>query len=197
MKNIFIIAISLIILLTGCQSQRHTLNPSSTTTETSSQQIDNADFRNAKWGDDKTTVIESETDVDLFDWEANLAGTGKISNYDTLIVYFFDNDALYEGGYMLDCQYTNPEQYISTYDDLKDDLKQQYGEPIEDAIIPTETASQSMIESTGDAQSLEYGYVGYRTRWETETTDIMMGMISQDHEIDLLIIYTDKNHESD
>ena len=92
---------------------------------------------------------------------------GKISNYDTLIVYFFDNDALYEGGYMLDCQYTNPEQYISTYDDLKDDLKQQYGEPIEDAIIPTETVSQSMIESTGDAQSLENGYVGYRTRWET------------------------------
>ena len=74
MKKICIIAISLIILLTGCQSQRHTLNPSSTTTEMSSQQIDNADFRNAKWGDDKTTVIESETDVDLFDWEANLAG---------------------------------------------------------------------------------------------------------------------------
>lgn len=84
-----------------------------------------------------------------------MAGTGKISNYDTLIVYFFGHECLYEGGYMLDCQYTNPEQYISTYDDLKDDLKQQYGEPIEDAIIPTETASQSMIDRRGRLSPLK------------------------------------------
>lgn len=74
-------------------------------------------------------------------------------------------------------------------------LIKKYGEPYEDEIISLK--DQKMIDMAGPADALEYGYVVYRAQWETETTDIMLGMMAERYEVGLLISYTDKNYEED
>lgn len=209
----------MICLLAGCQStgstttEQPSTNPSPTETEENTPtpspspvptpsptetvvpQREDADFRNAKWGDDKETVIEYEADVDLIDMEDELIGEATVSGYDAYAIYSFNDDMLYQGAYMLNCQYTNPGQYIPAYDSLKENLTKKYGEPTEDVIIPL--ASQSLIELAGEGQALEYGYVMYRARWETETTNILLGMTAQNFEVGLVITYEDKNYEPD
>lgn len=97
--------------------------------------------------------------------------------------------------YYLNEEYTNPGQYIPVYNSLKESLTKRYKEPTEDVIIPL--ASQSLIELAGEGQALEYGYVLYRARWETETTNITLGMVAQNYEVGLVISYKDKNYEPD
>ncbi len=220
MKKIYIIvAFLMICLLAGCQSTGSTTteqpstnpspaeteentptpspNPTPDTTETAVPQREDADFRNAKWGDDKETVIEYEADVDLIESDDALVGEANAGGYDTLVIYYFDDDKLYETAYAFSevLNFSNAGQYIPVYNSLKETLTTKYGTPIMDRIIPME--SQDLIDYAGEASALEYGYVTYVAQWETETTDIMMGMSAINFEINLVIIYTDKNYEPD
>lgn len=217
MKRSFIICGVLIVaLLSSCQSSaseeappinssvvgvEETLTPTPDPTptpiptESITPQREDADFRNAKWGDSKETVLEYETEIELMEIDNTLIGPATVNAYDTYAMYFFNDNILYGGGYSFNLEYSNAGQYIPVYNSLKETLTQKYGEPTEDVIIPL--ASQSLIEMAGDAQALEYGYVTYRARWETNTTDITLGMAAQNFEVSLLINYEDKNYEPD
>lgn len=210
MKRLFPLIITGVVLLSGCQNkgvepvETNQLNKeniiieessSPITTETPIEQRSNADFRNAKWGENVETVKEYELDVTLSGDEDQLSGEVNVGGYDSYVGFFFDNNKLYEGIYAFPLDYSNAGQYIPVYDDLKSMLTQKYGEPYEDEIIPL--TKQSQIDYTGPAHALEYGYVVYRSQWETGTTNIMLGMSAEDYEVKLLISYTDKNYEPD
>ena len=58
-----------------------------------------ADFRNAKWGDDKETIIENEN-IKLVETEEGLVGEGRVNDLDTWVIYVTDNnDKLYRALY--------------------------------------------------------------------------------------------------
>ena len=157
---------------------------------------ENTDFRNAKWGDSSATVLEYETEIELTQLsDGDIAGSATVNGFDSYVFYSFDNDKLYEAMYYFVDLFSNPGQYIQAYYSLKDTLIEIYGDPIEDTIIPMET--QSLIENAGESRALEFGYVAYRARWETDTTKILIGMSAQNYEVNLIIAYTDKNYEDD
>ena len=210
MKRLFPLIITGVVLLSGCQNkgvepvETNQLNKeniiieessSPITTETPIEQRSDADFRNAKWGENVETVKEYELDVTLSGDKDQLSGEVNVGGYDSYVGFFFDNNKLYEGIYAFSLDYSNAGQYIPVYDDLKSMLTQKYGEPYEDEIIPL--TKQSQIDYAGPAHALEYGYVVYRSQWETGTTNIMLGMSAEDYEVKLLISYTDKNYEPD
>lgn len=209
-RQLFSIAVVGLLLLTGCQDktvespENSKLNTTNTVIEESSVPIAtetpiekraDADFRNAKWGDDIETVKKYEIEISLSESENQLAGETNIGGYDSYAGFLFDDNKLYEGLYAFPLNYSNAGQYIPVYDNLKDMLTQKYGEPYEDEIIPL--TKQSQIDLAGPAHALEYGYVVYRSQWQTDETNIMLGMSAEDYEVGLVITYIDKNYEKD
>lgn len=159
---------------------------------------ENTDFRNVCWGDSLETVKKYETSKTLLSSGNNadsLIYEDTLLGYSTYIIYSFENDKLYEASYGLKEEYTNSGQYIPQYQAIKNSLKEIYGKPIEDVIIPLE--KQSLIDIAGDSTALRYGYVVYRAKWETETTNIMIGMQAQNYEVGTVIQYLDKNYKED
>lgn len=201
--------------MSGCQSTTNNIEPESTPMQTSHAENsptleapdvtpnekpvevkrEDADFRNAKWGEDEETVKKYEIEIALTEGENQLLGEANVGGYDSYVGFLFDNNALYQGIYAFVLNYSNAGQYIPVYDALKNMLTQKYGNPYEDEIIPL--AKQKQIDYAGPASALEYGYVVYRSQWETDTTNIMLGMSAENYEVKLLISYTDKNYEPD
>ena len=213
-KYLFLPTLAIAILMSGCQSTAST-KPENTPIQTSNiknsltsempvatpteepieTKREDADFRNAKWGEDRDTVKKYETEINLIEYDDKLAGEIVVGGYDSYAAYLFDENKLYQGFYTLQTDYSNAGQYIPAYDNLKEMLTKKYGQPYEDEIIPL--GEQDLIDMFGPAKALEYGYVVYRARWETGTTDVMIGMMGENYEVDLFISYTDKNYEED
>ena len=51
-----------------------------------------------------------------------------------------------------------------------------------------------MIDTAGESKALKYGYVVYRTRWTTDNSDIILGMISKNYDPAIIIKYDDVNY---
>ncbi|MBC5732089.1 hypothetical protein [Pseudoflavonifractor hominis] len=213
-KYLFLPTLAIAILMSGCQSTAST-KPENTPIQTGNiensltsempvatpteepieTKREDADFRNAKWGENRDTVKKYETEITLIESDEKLAGETVVGGYDSYAAYLFDDDKLYEGFYTFPLKFSNAGQYIPVYNDLKEMLTKKYGEPYEDEIIPL--TEQSLIDSAGPADALHFGYVVYRAQWETKTTDIMIGMMAENFDESLLISYTDKNYEED
>lgn len=159
---------------------------------------ENCDFRNAKWGDSIDTVkeyaYEDFLDEDKEGSITTIVSEGLICGFNAYIGYQFDNDSLYTGSYLFNIGTTVGGRYILAYDAVKEELIKKYGEPFSDTV--TALTDQSFIDYAGPAKSLEYGYVAYNTQWETETSDIQLGMFTLDYDIQFALIYTDKTYES-
>lgn len=152
----------------------------------------NTDFRDIIWGDDIDTLIQYEGDD--YDLSDNIyAYERKVAGYDAYTFFAVgDDEKIHSAGYSFMNTYTVGSQYISQYNILKKSLTEKYGEPYEDEIIPLET--QSLIDTAGESKALEYGYVAYRTRWTTDNSDIILGMISKNYDPAIIIKYDDVNY---
>lgn len=165
--------------------------------ETLPEKREDATFRNAKWGDNIETVQEYEAEIELMPFEVDnsisaLAGNTTINGSDFMTFYYFDeNDKLYRSGYTLvsDTIKGNYE-YISDYNNLKEDLTSLYGNPIIDEIVPLDSLSSHADEGT----ALSLGLVAYQTIWGTEDTNIMLGMKKAGLGVNLIMIYDDANY---
>ncbi len=164
----------------------------STTNATIKETRKNCTFRTAIWGDSIEQVKDNEIEQLLDEKEDTVAYIGNICGYESTIIYTFNQNKLFEGGYYISNIYTSAGQYISAYNALKSELNKKYGTPSEDEIINFE--QDSLIEMAGASRALEYGYVAYRARWETSTTNIMLGMMSENYEVCIVLNYTDKNY---
>ena len=161
--------------------------PSITTAEPIiSMERENADVRNAKWGDSIETVKKYET--------AELLGedTGVLLYYDTIlsseanIIYHFSEDyGLYEVMYGFDTYHTNDSYYITNYDKYKESLTEKYGTPSSDEILN----NREVPDIFEPIDAIAFGYTLYRTRWALEKSDIMLGMSGDNYEISTLIAF--------
>lgn len=200
----FVLIISLAFIISACEKQsvdtsntkstNNTTTSIQTTTTTESKTIKrNYTFRNTVWGDSVDVVKSSEGEKLLGDDENGLTYEGDIMGYDCSIVYQFNKNRLYSGGYYINNIYSSAGQYISAYEAIKKELYKKYGDSTEDEIIKLET--DSLIEMAGDSRALEYGYVAYRAKWSTKTTNIILGMMAENYDISIVLTYTDKNYE--
>ncbi|WP_317854518.1 hypothetical protein [Chakrabartyella piscis] len=96
---------------------------------------------------------------------------------------------------MLTEKLPNGGRYIQSFNIIKESLVTKYGEPVEDII--SNFVDQSRVDNVGESSALEYGYVAYKTTWDTEETEILLGMLSTNYEVQITIAYTDKNTEKE
>lgn len=213
MKKKLILVGILCLGLIGCSNtQPKTNNNLETITETTASETikesesetqeviekrENTTFRNAIWGDDIETVKRYETEIKLEEADGSLMGEAKIAGLDSYVIYMFDsNGKLYQGLYGIKTKEGVGEGiYISDFNNLKENLTKLYGTPISDEILPL--TSQSQIDYTGPENSLKFGYTAYRTIWNTNSTEMMLGMQSQDYKVSTVLTYTDINYEED
>lgn len=170
-----------------------TPSPSPEVTERPKIIRDDADFRNAKWGDSIENVLEYEYDTTLIRDGNELVGDCVVADENVKVYYVLENNKLIKGGYYFDLDTRNGQIYISTYDKLKSMLIDIYGDPIEDKVVYRYGESSS--DFFDDVLSLEAGYTTYAAQWETNTTEILLGMYSKNYEIFLVLIYEDINYE--
>lgn len=155
----------------------------------------NGDFRIGYWGDSIDTINYYET-AEYQGTAADNSGlvyNGTVSGYAANIVYYFDSsEKLYKGGYQITEQYSQGASYIAAYNTLKENLISKYGTPTSDL----KKNLSSLASYTDEGSALQLGYTVYRCCWETETSNITLGMLSQNYEINLILGYEDLNYES-
>jgi hypothetical protein len=153
-----------------------------------------ADFRNVKWGDSPEIVMFYER-ADFMEKSTSTSLGGpilgystKINRFDAYLVYDFDDDnRLFAAGYYLNESHTSASMYISDYNSLKDILTLKYGAPYDSGVRKDDIAAY-----TDDAGALQLGLSVYRTLWETDTTEIMLGMMRDNWEYIVIIGYESK-----
>ena len=152
------------------------------------------DFRIGFWGDDEDTINKYETAKfeGLSEDGLTMLYSGSVAGNDSYIMYYFDPAGkLYRGVYGLTTTYSTASLYITSYETLKDSLTEKYGKPSSD-----EVRKISSLAKYADADvALQLGYSVYQTIWNTETTEVSLGMLNDGSGISILISYTDPNHE--
>lgn len=170
-------------------------NESESTNNNETQKIltrTNTDVRNTKWGDNIDTVKQYET-AELYSESNNeLIYLDYILNTNIFISYYFDpNYGLYEIDYGLLDSYTNPSLYITQYDKYKKTISEKFGQPYSDDIID----NMDMLSILEPSICLYLGYIKYVTRWEVNNTHILLGMMENNNQINLIIVFTDKDYK--
>ena len=153
----------------------------------------NGDFRIGFWGDDMDTInkYESATFEGISSDGTTMIFSGTVAGNNTYIFYIFDEEGkLYKGAYQLTDSYNEGSMYISIFNTLKDGLTEKYGTPT----IDKKNKLSSLANYTDDGTALQLGYVVYATKWNTDTTDVSLGMLSVNYEISILMDYVDPTH---
>ena len=191
-KKLIIVGMLLAFLLIGCENTKSNNNSNNLQEE----KRDDVTFRNSIWGDDVETVKKYEKEVELTQESDMLIGNEMVtvSDNEATVGYVFDNGKLYRGvyGFKID-EGVGERFYITKYETIKEKLTSLYGEPIQDEIVPL--VDQEQIDYSGEEKSLRYGYVGYVTSWQTDTTNIVLGLMSQNYELNFTLYYSDINYE--
>lgn len=165
--------------------------------EATVEQRSDTDFRNACWGDSFEDVKKYETEAEYVDEdEGILLYSDFLLGTKVNIIYMFENNKLYRCGYMCTSEYTTGGQYINAYNSWLEALTEKYGDPDDDSGIRT-TESQDLIDMAGESKALEYGYTAYVAYWDTEKTDIRLGLTSENYEMALGLYYTDASYQED
>ena len=170
-----------------------TPSPSPEVTERPKIIRDDADFRNAKWGDSIEDVLEYDYDATLTRDGDDLIGDCVVADKNAEVYYIFENGKLVSGGYYFDFDTNNGWRYISAYDEIKSMLLEVYGDPIVDEIYYV--YGESLADFMDDVLALEAGYTVYAARWETNTTEILIDMYAENYDIKLFLTYEDINYE--
>lgn len=159
------------------------------------EERENTTFRNSIWGDSMETVKKYEN-AKLAEQDSDtLLYTDTLLGMSVNVLYYFDNDKLFETGYIIDENYSNGGQYLQSYNNLKKSLTEIYGEPATSEPIKYET--DDLIELAGESKALEYGYIAYMTSWNTDKTLIKLALFYQNYVPTYGIVYTDTSYEKD
>lgn len=157
------------------------------------------DFKSFNWGDPESKVLEIEGeplyDLPLDEYNgAMLTYSTTAVGLDVYLNYTFNENGLFSTGYIVKESHSNPAAYIEDFEKFKNALISKYGAPIYDKENWTSSSKKSYYaDNKGDA--LQYGYLSYEVRFETNTTTIVMTMDSDNYKISTNIVYLGKTIE--
>jgi hypothetical protein len=148
------------------------------------------DYRNADWGMSRADVIHLEgrepdqTRGDIIGYNATIAGLKVLAGY------VFADDQLVRGKYVLLERHTNKNQYIADFEKLADLLSEKYGESKKEVYW-----KNNLYRDDADrhGMAISAGHVTVTHRWNTERTNIILGISGDNFEISVGLEYTSKS----
>lgn len=157
--------------------------------------VDNTkkDFRVAKWGDSKKTIMEYEGQVDKYDSDKLYVFTSSLAGMSCDVAYIFTDDKLTMAKYIFNEEHTNKNDYISDFRKIVKLMTEKYGEPSWDSPEWRNSLYKDDPEDYGFAVSL--GHLIYSAGWFTKKTDISVYLTGENYEISLTIQYVSKKYK--
>lgn len=148
------------------------------------------DFRKAHWKMSIDSVKLSETKKPVYEVQSALAYTDKVAGKDAFILYIFSNNKLSGASYAFKEKYSNENQYISDFEEIKGILTEKYGKPVKDDIIWSKDLFRDRRDEWGTALAL--GYVKFKARWENDRTLVILELQGNRSDIGLSCTYGSK-----
>ena len=145
---------------------------------------------------DSTAKVKKEEQAELITEDDHLLMYSATVDLEKMhLFYYFDShDKLYMAQYGSQKEHASFGQWKKDYDNFKKSLTAKYGKPNISTVI--NNVDQDLIDAAG-SYALEYGYVTYLSEWKKGRTIIRLGLTSQEYQICLSVIYSDKNHKDD
>ena len=147
-------------------------------------------IRNANWGWNKDSVKKSETLKLLSETKDHLIYSGTLANCKFAISYKFIKNKLTGVVYIYSETHVNQNNYISTYENLKDILTKKYDTTVTDEIIWKNDLYKDNKDDWGLACS--EGDVVFKSTWTNKYMDITLVCAGENFNISLGIVYTSK-----
>jgi len=150
-------------------------------------------FREAAWGMsqeqvkkiEKSDFIKKEysktTGLDI------LAYKGQAGNLECLIAYYFAENQMVEGRYVFTEEHMNNNLFIQDFNEVKNALKEKYGEPKEDEIIWRNDLYKD--DSSGWGTALAVGHLVFQAVWKLSDTEITLQCYGDNFEVEHRLQY--------
>lgn len=152
------------------------------------------DFRVAKWGDSKQSIIEKEGKTNLSTDDRIYLFSDIVAGMTCDVAYIFTDNILTMAKYMFNTKHTNKNDYIEDYAKLVALMVDKYGEPGYDVIEWRNSLYKNDIEDHGFAVSL--GHVSYNAGWLGQTTTISVALYGENHKINLMVQYISEKYKN-
>ncbi len=156
----------------------------------SSEDKDKFDFRKTTWGMSKEQVKLSEDIKPVFEEKDTLMYETEVLHMKCYIAYKFIDNILAAAVYSFIDEHSNENDYISDYSNVKDALQKKYGTPKSTDINWRNDLYADEPEQYGFAVSI--GHLVYWSKWETDSTDIILSLNGENYEISHSAFYNSK-----
>ena len=159
--------------------------------ESNSKQLNSEfTFRRTTWGMTRDAVESSEPTEIVHDEGDRIVYVGNVAGRDCHFSYYFVNDKLVRAFYKLSVLHTDDNDCIWDYNEIKKLLLQKYGTPSEDEQFWIISKYKENEDKWCYAVGL--GHLEYKTKWETEVSEIALLLFGKAHIFYLNIIYQSK-----
>jgi len=153
-------------------------------------------FRKSNWNDSKSQVIASET-INLAEQESQgfemLYGETTLMGLDVIVLYYFADNMLVKGAYVITEKHSNRNDYIEDYKTMKELLIRKYGKPNKDKQVWKIDRYKDDPSEYGFAVSL--GHLIYYTWWNLDGGEtIGTNLTGENYEILHSITYESPNY---
>lgn len=146
-------------------------------------------FRSFDWGTSFDTIVSNERKTDLVPNDDNIyAFKAKLAEKNCLVGYYFLDNKLTEGRYVLNENYNNVQSYISDYEEWVDILTAKYGKPsnVETRWVDNESEKRYKFK---ESKALERGKVEFVTSWSDHLSMIIVTLSKEENNISLVLDY--------
>ncbi len=147
-------------------------------------------FRQTYWGMNREQVKKSETMKPIDETDTQVVYSGNVSGMDAQFGYIFVGGKLVQAAYIFTEKHTNENEYISDYKKLKEILSRKYGTPNLDDQVWRNNLYRNDPDKWGFA--ISYGHLTYRSKWETEDSEISLVLYGDNYKVTLGATYQSK-----
>lgn len=151
------------------------------------------DFRVAKWGDSKKSVMQKEGKANQVSIDDMYLFEDYVAGMSCEVVYVFAEDKLTMAKYIFTPSHTNKNDYITDYRELVNLMTEKYGKPNYDAPEWHNSLYKGDYDEYGFAISL--GHLSYNAGWLGEITDITVALYGQNYKVSLIIQYMSEKYK--
>lgn len=151
------------------------------------------DFRVAKWGESKSSVMKKENKADQAGIDKLYLFNDYVAGRECEVAYIFTDDQLSMAKYIFHPSHTNKNDFINDYEELVNLLTQKYGSPRYNAPEWHNSLYQKDYDQYGFAVSL--GHLSYSAGWFGDLTDVTVALFGENYKISLIIQYTSNKYK--
>jgi len=155
------------------------------------------DYRNSRWGMKKDEVLSTEKNKPIDSRPHKqyivVTYTGEVAGLKADYGYFFLDDILVRGGYVLREKHSNNNEYINDYNKLKEILTRKYGSPIKSDSYWYKDLYKDRPQDYGMAVSM--GHLAFQSDWETDRTLIRLTLMGDNFKLNSALNYASKLHK--